>query len=177
MNFAIVAAGANAASPHHDAGDRGSSATARSCCCDFGGSLDGYCSDITRSVAIGDAVGRVRRRLRGAARSPGRRRCGGDASGTPAKRSTRSPVVIDGGRIRRAASSTAPATASVSRRTRTRTSSAATRGPRAGHAFSIEPGIYIAGEFGLRLEDIVVATADGPDAMNRVADQLVVVDA
>ena len=46
-----------------------------------------------------------------------------------------------------------------------------------GHAFSIEPGIYVSGEFGLRLEDIVVATADGPDAMNRVAHELVVVDA
>ena len=33
-----------------------------------------------------------------------------------------------------------------------------------GHAFSIEPGIYLAGRFGLRLEDIVVATAAGPDA-------------
>src|SRR4051812_49988942 len=32
-----------------------------------------------------------------------------------------------------------------------------------GHAFSVEPGIYLPGRFGLRLEDIVVATGAGPD--------------
>ena len=37
----------------------------------------------------------------------------------------------------------------------------------AGHAFSIEPGIYIPGRWGARLEDIVVATADGPARSTR----------
>ena len=37
----------------------------------------------------------------------------------------------------------------------------------AGHAFSIEPGIYVPGAWGMRLEDIVVATETGPLAMNR----------
>ena len=45
-----------------------------------------------------------------------------------------------------------------------------------GHAFSIEPGIYVPGRCGLRLEDIVVAAADGPDALNRVDHALAVVD-
>ena len=35
-----------------------------------------------------------------------------------------------------------------------------------GHAFSIEPGIYVPGRFGFRLEDIVVATEAGPDPLN-----------
>jgi Xaa-Pro aminopeptidase len=43
-----------------------------------------------------------------------------------------------------------------------------------GHAFSIEPGIYIPGSFGMRLEDIVVATNDGPLPMNAVSHELVV---
>ena len=47
----------------------------------------------------------------------------------------------------------------------------------AGHAFSIEPGIYTSGRWGLRLEDIVVATEAGPDPLNRVDHALVVVDA
>ena len=46
----------------------------------------------------------------------------------------------------------------------------------AGHAFSIEPGIYVPGSWGARLEDIVVATANGPDAMNRIDHGLAVVD-
>ena len=36
----------------------------------------------------------------------------------------------------------------------------------AGHAFSVEPGIYFPGRFGMRLEDIVVATDAGPRRLN-----------
>ncbi len=52
VNFAIVAAGENAASPHHHAGDR----VIREdeiVLCDFGGTMAGYCSDITRCVFTG----------------------------------------------------------------------------------------------------------------------------
>jgi len=44
-----------------------------------------------------------------------------------------------------------------------------------GHAFSIEPGIYLPGRFGLRLEDIVVATAAGPERLNDAPRDLAVV--
>ena len=44
-----------------------------------------------------------------------------------------------------------------------------------GHAFSVEPGIYVPGRFGLRLEDIVVATADGPERLNRASRDLAIV--
>jgi len=44
-----------------------------------------------------------------------------------------------------------------------------------GHAFSIEPGVYLPGRFGLRLEDIVVARADGPERLNLAARDLAVV--
>jgi Xaa-Pro aminopeptidase len=46
-----------------------------------------------------------------------------------------------------------------------------------GHAFSIEPGIYLAGDVGARIEDIVIATDDGPDPLNLVTHDLVVVEA
>jgi Xaa-Pro aminopeptidase len=45
-----------------------------------------------------------------------------------------------------------------------------------GHAFSVEPGIYVPGKWGARLEDILVAAADGPDAMNLVDHRLAVVE-
>ena len=43
----------------------------------------------------------------------------------------------------------------------------------AGHAFSVEPGIYIAGRWGMRLEDIVVATDAGPQRLNNADHSLV----
>ena len=46
----------------------------------------------------------------------------------------------------------------------------------AGHAFSIEPGIYLPGQWGMRLEDIVVATPQGPDPMNCADHRLVALD-
>ena len=70
---------------------------------------------------------------------------------------------------------TAPATASASRSTRTPTSSAATEPLAAGHAFSIEPGIYLHGRWGARIEDIVVATDAGPDPLNRADHALAVI--
>ncbi|HLX87100.1 MAG TPA: M24 family metallopeptidase, partial [Acidimicrobiales bacterium] len=46
-----------------------------------------------------------------------------------------------------------------------------------GHAFSVEPGIYFSGRFGMRLEDIVVVRPDGPEALNTVDHALAVVEA
>jgi Xaa-Pro aminopeptidase len=46
-----------------------------------------------------------------------------------------------------------------------------------GHAYSVEPGIYLPGRFGLRLEDIVVTTPDGPAPLNHAVHDLVAVDA
>jgi D-alanyl-D-alanine dipeptidase len=41
--------------------------------------------------------------------------------------------------------------------------------------FSIEPGIYLAGRFGVRIEDIVTVTADGGRRFNNTARDLAVV--
>ena len=53
VNFAIVGSGPNSASPHHEPGGRRIGA-GEAVVCDFGGSLDGYCSDITRTVFTGE---------------------------------------------------------------------------------------------------------------------------
>ena len=44
-----------------------------------------------------------------------------------------------------------------------------------GHAFSVEPGIYLDGRHGARIEDIVVATSAGPRPLNRASHDLTVV--
>ncbi len=43
-------------------------------------------------------------------------------------------------------------------------------------AFSIEPGIYLEGRYGARLEDIVVCGPTGPIVLNRAPLDLLVVD-
>ncbi|MCG5438496.1 M24 family metallopeptidase, partial [Micromonospora foliorum] len=43
----------------------------------------------------------------------------------------------------------------------------------AGMAFSIEPGIYLAGRHGARIEDIVVCTTDGVQRLNTTPTELI----
>jgi Xaa-Pro aminopeptidase len=48
----------------------------------------------------------------------------------------------------------------------------------AGHAVSVEPGIYVPGRFGMRLEDIVIIGEDGgPEPLNRADHALTVLEA
>jgi Xaa-Pro aminopeptidase len=47
----------------------------------------------------------------------------------------------------------------------------------AGNAFSIEPGFYLSGRWGARIEDIVIATDAGPRALNQASHDLAVVEA
>ncbi len=46
-----------------------------------------------------------------------------------------------------------------------------------GMAFSVEPGVYRAGQWGARIEDIVVVTADGVEPLNTRPHELVVLPA
>ncbi len=86
VNFAIVAAGENAASPHHHAGSRVIT-EGEIVLCDFGGTMAGYCSDTTRCVFTGAAAGGDRRRLRRAPRgAAGERRRGRGRHAVPGGR-------------------------------------------------------------------------------------------
>jgi Xaa-Pro aminopeptidase len=177
VNFAIVAAGANAASPHHEPGSTVIE-EGQVVLCDFGGTmLDddgvGYCSDITRCVWTGEppaefvelyevlfaaqaasvasaVVGATCESVDAAAREP----ITGAGFGEWFVHRTghgigveahEDPYIVAGNRT--------PLVA--------------------GHAFSVEPGIYLPGRWGARLEDIVVATDDGPRALNTADHHLV----
>jgi Xaa-Pro aminopeptidase len=175
-NFAIVGAGENAASPHHHAGSR---VIRRGdiVLCDFGGTMNGYCSDITRCVSIGEPPAEVRDAY--AVLHHAQQAAVASATiGTPCEEVDRTarriiaaagfgdhfihrtghgigmdahedPYIVEGNR----------------------------RALEHGHAFSVEPGIYLQGRWGLRLEDIVVASNDGPRPMNTADHALVTVDA
>ena len=42
----------------------------------------------------------------------------------------------------------------------------------AGQIFSIEPGIYLEGEMGVRIEDLVLVTEDGCEILNSYSKEL-----
>lgn len=44
-----------------------------------------------------------------------------------------------------------------------------------GMAFSVEPGIYMQNKFGMRIEDIVVIRADGPEVLNKFTKEIIVI--
>jgi Xaa-Pro dipeptidase len=46
----------------------------------------------------------------------------------------------------------------------------------AGHAFSVEPGIYFGGDTGARIEDIVIVTEDGVESCNTTSHALTIIE-
>lgn len=176
-NFAIVATAENAASPHHDPTDR----VVRFgdvLLCDFGGTMDdpggvGYCSDITRCVSLGEPLPEVRdaydvlKEAQAAATKAA-------TVGTPCAEvdATARRIITEAGYGDYFIHRTGHGIGVEAHEDPYLVSGNETR-LAAGHVFSIEPGIYVPGRFGLRLEDIVVATADGPEPLNRADRSLV----
>jgi Xaa-Pro aminopeptidase len=181
VNFAIVGSGPNGASPHHDAGPR-IIGPGDVVVCDFGGELVvpgeqvGYCSDITRTLVVGepeDEVSECYEVLRMA-----------QAAGVAAARKGVAAEEVD------AAARAVIAAAGHGHNFVHRTGHgigieehedpylvSGNRTPLAtGHAFSVEPGIYLPGRFGMRLEDIVVVGDDGPESLNQADSRLAVVE-
>jgi Xaa-Pro aminopeptidase len=181
VNFAIVAAGENAASPHHEAADRVIRA-GEVVLCDFGGSMHdgdgvGYCSDITRCVHVGEPPAEVGEAY-GVLHEAQRAAAAAAMVGTPCEEvdATARRIIADAGHGDRFIHRTGHGIGVEAHEDPYIVAgNAAPLAP--GHAFSIEPGIYVPGRFGLRLEDIVVATETGPDELNRADHGLAVVDA
>ena len=179
VNFAIVAAGANAASPHHDAG-RHVISEGEVVLCDFGGTMVGddgvgYCSDITRCVYTGEPPAEFNELydVLFEAQAAG---VAAAAVGTPAQ---------DVDRAARSLIASAGYGGYFVHRTGHGIGTEEHEDPYivegnceplvAGNAFSVEPGIYVPGRWGARIEDIVVASPDGPDPLNRVDHRLAAV--
>jgi Xaa-Pro aminopeptidase len=167
-SFAIVGSGPNGASPHHESGDRGIS-SGDAVVVDFGGRLCGYNSDTTRTFFVGEPAGRVAdvfsvvhraQEAAVAAVRPG-------AAAQEIDRAARSvieeagygqyfvhrtghgigldvhedPYIVEGNSLLL----------------------------EEGMTFSIEPGVYLPGEFGVRIEDIVAVTPGGVERLNTSA--------
>lgn len=160
VEFCIVASGPNSASPHHHPTDRVVQED-EMLLCDFGGRHNGYCSDITRCVWTGpipddvaatwDTLQKAQQAAVDAAR-PGATL--GDVD--DAARS----VIADAGFGDHFIHRTGHG---IGTEVHEQPYVKAGNDEQivVGHAFSIEPGIYLPGKWGMRLEDIVVVIDDG----------------
>ncbi|MFZ4515792.1 MAG: M24 family metallopeptidase [Acidimicrobiia bacterium] len=176
MDFAIVAAGENAASPHHEPGDRVIQ-VGETVLCDFGGTRDGYCSDITRVFSVGgpatDEVADAWAALC-LAQEIGVQT---GAVGVPCEAvdtATRASLT-DAGYGEYFVHRTGHG---IGTETHEDPYIVAGNGLplEVGNAYSVEPGIYIPGRFGLRLEDIVLITETGPERVSHAPRELMVVE-
>ncbi len=165
VNFAIVASGPNAASPHHHAGERviGENELVL---CDFGGTMDGYCSDTTRCVVTGSTPSDIAEAYE-VLHEAQRAGVAAGTIGTPCEEIDRAArrVIADAGYgdyfIHRTGHGIG-----MEEHEDPYIVEGNARPLEAGHAYSVEPGIYVPGRWGMRLEDIVVATTDGPRPLN-----------
>jgi Xaa-Pro aminopeptidase len=172
VNFAIVAAGENASSPHHHPGARVIREN-EIVLTDFGGTMNGYCSDTTRCVVTGEIPADIAEAyaVLFEAQAAG---VAAATVGTPCQ---------DVDRACRNVIDEAGYGEYFIHRTGHGIGMEAHEDPyivegndlplEAGHAFSVEPGIYIPGKWGMRLEDIAAATSEGPVSFNNSDHNLI----
>jgi Xaa-Pro aminopeptidase len=173
-DFVIVASGPNGASPHHEVSDRVIRA-GDPVVVDIGGTTpDGYCSDSTRTYAVGEPPAAFRELYEVLQRA--------QHAQIQAIRPGITAEQLD------AVGRDMIAAAGYGEHFIHRTGhgigletheepyivSGSTRPLEPGMAFSVEPGIYLPGRFGARIEDIAVCTADGGERLNLTARDLVV---
>lgn len=170
----IVGSGPNGASPHHGASERvireGDAVVL-----DFGGVVEGYQADITRTVHVGAAGDDFRRAYESVRRA--------QEVGVESVRPGVTAGAVD--RRTREVIREAGLAEYFIHRTGHGLGLEAHEEPyiiegndqrlEAGMVFSIEPGVYLPGRFGIRIEDIVAVTESGVTRLNEATRHLVIV--
>jgi Xaa-Pro aminopeptidase len=174
-DFAIVGSGPNSASPHHEPGQRviqrGDAVVL-----DIGGTRADYCSDTTRTAFVGEppadfvALYEVLREAQAAA-------CEAVAPGVTAEAVDRAArdVIAEAGYGERFFHRTGHGIG-METHEEPYIVTGNTEPLQVGHAFSVEPGIYIDGQWGARIEDIVICADVGGERLNRSNRELYLVD-
>jgi Xaa-Pro aminopeptidase len=170
-DFAIVGSGPNGASPHHDASER-VIAAGEPIVLDLGGTLAGYVSDTTRTVWVtGDAGIQPEAEFRHAydlVREAQAQATAAVTPGVPAEAidAAARAVIAAGGYGEFFTHRVGHGIGLEVHEDPYMVAGNATP-LRPGMAFSVEPGIYLPGRWGVRLENIVLCTADGATVLNR----------
>jgi Xaa-Pro aminopeptidase len=169
----IVASGPNAALPHHHSGDRrierGDLVVV-----DAGASVDGYCSDCTRTFAAGDVPDELRRAY-AACRAAQEAalaevRAGADARELDAI--ARREVEEAGYEVRHGLGHGVGV--EVHELPVLRPEAEGALEP--GNVVTIEPGVYVPGLGGVRIEDLVVVTEQGAEVLTPVTKELLTLE-
>jgi Xaa-Pro aminopeptidase len=164
--FTIIASGPDSASPHHETGgrilERGDMVV-----CDFGGTIDGYCSDVTRTFVVGPPTPKQQEvhDLVVAANVAGRAAIAPGVSCQEVDAAARR-VIEDGGYGRYFIHRTGHGIG-LEGHEHPYMVEGNQLPLEAGMTFSVEPGVYIPDEFGVRVEDIVACGESGVDDLNR----------
>jgi Xaa-Pro aminopeptidase len=174
VSFTIVAAGPNGASPHHEPSGR-SVRGGDAVVLDFGGRVGGYCSDITRTVSVGEPAEEVRE-VHAIVREAQETAFRAVRPGVPAEEIDRAArrVIEDAGYGPAFVHRTGHGIG-LEEQEAPYLVEGNTDPLEEGHCFSIEPGIYLEGRFGVRIEDIVTVTAGGATRLNNAPRELTVV--
>jgi Xaa-Pro dipeptidase len=166
VEFVIVASGPNGADPHHEKSDRVIE-TGDVVVVDIGGPVEpGYNSDSTRTYVLGEPAPEVAARYavleRAQAAAVAAVRPGVTAGSVDA---VARDILAEAGLADAFVHRTGHGIGlSVHEEPYILTGNSLPLQP--GMAFSIEPGIYFQGQWGARIEDIVVVTADGCEPLN-----------
>jgi len=174
VGFAIVGSGPNGASSHHVPTDR-PIGRGDVIVLDFGGRVSGYCSDMTRTVSVGEPTAEatevhdIVKRAQEAAFQAVRPGVAAEEIDRTARR-----VIEDAGYGAHFIHRTGHGIG-LEEHEEPYIVAGNQQQLEPGMCFSIEPGIYLEDRFGVRIEDIVTVTEDGARSLNDAPRDLLVV--
>ena len=174
VDFTVVGSGPNGANPHHEAGDR-TIEVGDAVVLDFGGLMHGYGSDTSRTVCVGEPSALVRE-VHEVVRRAQEAGVAAVRAGVACQEIDRAArkVITDAGYGERFIHRTGHGIG-----TTTHEPPYMIEGEEQplvpGMCFSVEPGVYLPGQFGVRIEDIVTVTETGGVRLNNTERDLKIV--